>query len=95
MITHNPHKGAIDWPSMDPAMWTPEFSVHPLGSVTVADGAEIFMDGSSVEVVSRGRVVTTIPSAPPLVLDALVGIATQGLAPDDLPRGRILPTTVG
>lgn len=95
MITHNPHRGAIQYPHMDPAMWTPEFSVHPLGAVTVSDGADIYMDGGVIEVVSQGRIVATMHDAPPLVLDALDGIATPGQAPADLPRGRIFPISLG
>lgn len=91
MQIHNPDKGTDQYPHMDTALWTPDFSVHPLGSVTVADGAEIFLDGNSVEVVRGGRVVTTVPSAPPLVVDALQGIATHGRPPDHLPRGRNNP----
>lgn len=91
MTTHNPHKGAIEYPYMDPALWTPEFSVHPLGSVTIAEGVEIFMEGGTVEVVRRGRVVATIKEASTIVLDALNGVATHGMAPADLPRGRQVP----
>jgi hypothetical protein len=91
MITHNPHLGAVDWPYMDPALWTPEIVVHAMGSVTVKEGVDIYANGSVVEVVDQGRVVATLTNTSSLVLDALAGIATPGRAPDHVPRGRPLP----